>query len=170
MGKRQVAAYVITGVASLAVGAAIGTASTTEAAPTPSPTVTKTVAASASSAGEVSAPVPSASESSAPTPKGDWSPQEWARQFKAVTVKHGTAQQKAAVNHVTKLKGFDGNADDWEAWEVKIYTDYQGEEYDHDSDAELIIDALTDWQSSEKGDVGISVYNADGHEENSGEL
>ncbi|MCX5314741.1 hypothetical protein [Streptomyces sp. NBC_00154] len=160
MNKNHVAGYILTGVASLAVGAVVGTATSTEALPKPGPTVTKTIAA----------PTPSASESSAPAPKGDWSPQEWARQFKAFTVKHGTAQQKAVVNHVTKLKGFDGNADDWEAWEVKVYTDYQGEEYDHDSEAELIVDALTDWQESEKGDVSIYVYNANGDDEGSGNL
>ncbi|MFF7977240.1 hypothetical protein [Streptomyces sp. NPDC007905] len=72
---------------------------------------------------------------------------------------------------MTKLKGIDGNADGWEVQnELKIYTNYQGEAFSHDSDAELIIDALTDWQSSEQGDVSVYVYNANGADEGTGDL
>ncbi|WP_328951637.1 hypothetical protein OG778_32390 [Streptomyces sp. NBC_00184] len=166
MNKRHIVGYVLTCITSVAVGAVIGTSTSAEsatatktvAAPKPSTTVTKTVAA------------PTPSESSTPAPKGDWSPTEWARQFQAYTAKDGTAQQKSAVSHVFKMKGLDGNADDWNAWEVKIYTDYRGEEYEHSSEAELIVDALTDWQESEKRDVHVSVYNSNGADEGSGNL
>ncbi|MEU1696676.1 hypothetical protein ABZ590_36280, partial [Streptomyces hirsutus] len=133
MDKRHVAGYVITGVASLAVGAVIGTASSTEASPKPSPTVTKTVAAPAPT------PTPSEETASAPVSKGEWTPQEWASEFKAFTAKEGTAQQKAAVEHVVKIKGFDGNGEEWHANDdVKIFTDFGGSEYDHTSKAELL--------------------------------
>lgn len=119
MDKRHVAGYVLTGVVSLVVGAVTGTPGSTDASPKPSPTVTRTVAAPA--------PTPTSSEqpASAPASKGEWTPQEWSRAFKAFTSKQGTAQQKAAVGHVTKIKGFDGNDEDWDADDdVKIFTDF----------------------------------------------
>ncbi|MFD7750673.1 hypothetical protein [Streptomyces sp. NPDC059757] len=157
MNKRHVIGYAITGAASLAVGAAIGTASSTEASPKPSPAVTRTVSAPAPT------PTPSEQPANAPASKGEWTPQEWASAFKAFTSKQGTAQQKAAVGHVTKVKGFDGNDEDWDADDdVKIFTDFKGEDYDYTSQAELILDALTDWQESRDGDLNVEVLNANG--------
>ncbi|MGW7610908.1 hypothetical protein ACWGKW_27245 [Streptomyces sp. NPDC054766] len=162
MDKRYVFGYAITGAACLALGAAVGVASSTEASPKPSPTVTQTVTA------PTATPTVSTQPVSVPTSKGEWTPQEWARAFKVFTAKQGTAQQKAAVGHVVKIKGIDGNEDDWEVNDdIKIFMDLKGEDYAYTSQAELILDALTDWQESRDGDVLVEVYNANGSNQGS---
>ncbi|WP_166029234.1 hypothetical protein [Streptomyces chilikensis] len=156
MDTRHIFGYVGTGVASLALGIAIGVASVDgDAAPQTSPQAAATVAPPTREATVKAERVES-------EPKGDWTAQEWAREFKAYTKKHGTEHQKAAVAHVVKIKNIDGNDDNWWAEDVKIFTDFGGSDYDYESEAELILDALTDWQESVDGDVSVEVYNAAG--------
>ncbi|GHB76050.1 hypothetical protein GCM10010377_78080 [Streptomyces viridiviolaceus] len=159
MDKRHVVGYAVTGVAGLALGAVLGAASGTQASPKPSPAVTHTVTAPS----PTPTPTPSERPVGAPASRGEWTPQEWADAFKAFTAKRGTAQQRAAVGHVVKVKGLDGNDTDWEAADdVKIFTDFEGEDYDYTAQAELILDALTDWQESREGDLRVEVLNANG--------
>ncbi|MER5599605.1 hypothetical protein [Streptomyces sp. NPDC002265] len=152
LDRRQIPAYAMTGAVSFVLGVVITTLGSTHASPAPRPAVTRTVTAP----GE---PTPSQRPAGTLEATGDWTPQEWASAFKAFTAKHGNAHQKSAVAHVVKIKGLDGNAEDWNAPDdVGIYTDIDEDSDNSDSQARLILDALTDWQQSRDGDLSVVVY------------
>lgn len=82
-----------------------------------------------------------------------------ADQFKAFVAKNGTAAEKAAVKHVTKVQGADkqnGIADT-----ADIHTDYAGGLMGpHQGEGKLLASAFADWKTSENGLV--TVYDKDG--------
>ncbi|MGW9025076.1 hypothetical protein ACWGQ5_12745 [Streptomyces sp. NPDC055722] len=82
-----------------------------------------------------------------------------AEQFQACVAKSGTASEKAAVKHVTKVTGADKRNDILDSAEV--YTDYKGGIMSaNQGDAKLIASAFTSCYESKNGLV--SVYGADG--------
>lgn len=82
-----------------------------------------------------------------------------AEQFKACVAKSGTATEKKAVQHVTKVTGADKRNDILDAAEV--YTDFSGGLMsDSQGDAKLIASAFTSCYESKNGLV--SVYGQDG--------
>lgn len=86
-------------------------------------------------------------------------------EFKACVNRDGTPQQKAAVQHITKLTGmndWDGVRDSAKAW-----TDWTGG-IKHAADANLITSAFADCYQS--GDGRIAVYTSDGHVAGTGEF
>lgn len=82
-----------------------------------------------------------------------------ADQFKAFVAKNGTASEKAAVKHVTKVQGADkqnGIADT-----ADIHTDFSGGLMGpHQGEGKLLASAFADWKTSENGLV--TVYDKDG--------
>ncbi|MFE4423879.1 hypothetical protein [Streptomyces sp. NPDC056817] len=82
-----------------------------------------------------------------------------AEQFKACVAKSGTATEKKAVQHVTKVTGADKRNDILDSAEV--YTDFTGGLMsDNQGDAKLIASAFTSCYESKNGLV--SVYGQDG--------
>ncbi|MFD7447108.1 hypothetical protein [Streptomyces sp. NPDC059909] len=82
-----------------------------------------------------------------------------AEQFKAFVAKNGTAPEKAAVKHVTKVQGADKQNDFLDS--ASVYTDFKGGFMSEDQGkAKLIASAFADWKQSENGLV--SVYGEDG--------
>ncbi|MGA5081312.1 hypothetical protein ACPC37_27575 [Streptomyces griseoincarnatus] len=82
-----------------------------------------------------------------------------AEQFKAFVEENGTAQEKEAVSHVTKVQGADEQNDILDT--ADIYTDFTGGLMGEGSGpAKLIASAFADWKQSENGLV--TVYDADG--------
>jgi hypothetical protein len=82
-----------------------------------------------------------------------------AEQFKACVAKSGTATEKKAVQHVTKVTGADKRNDILDSAEV--YTDFTGGLIsDNQGDAKLIASAFTSCYESKNGLV--SVYGQDG--------
>ncbi|GAA4152559.1 hypothetical protein AB0N37_28705 [Streptomyces griseoincarnatus] len=80
-------------------------------------------------------------------------------QFKAFVEENGTAQEKAAVSHVTKVQGADEQNDILDT--ADIYTDFTGGLMGEGSGpAKLVASAFADWKQSENGLV--TVYDADG--------
>ncbi|MBU5942384.1 hypothetical protein ACOZDZ_32375 [Streptomyces griseoincarnatus] len=80
-------------------------------------------------------------------------------QFKAFVEENGTAQEKEAVSHVTKVQGADEQNDILDT--ADIYTDFTGGLMGEGSGpAKLIASAFADWKQSENGLV--TVYDADG--------
>lgn len=99
---------------------------------------------------------PSASPAKkAEAPKKETSPLQ---EFVACVNKSGTATEKAAVKHVTKLT----NMDDWNGIldNPKAWTDWEGG-IQHTADANLITSAFAGCYKSDNG--LITVYTADGH-------
>lgn len=77
-----------------------------------------------------------------------------ADQFKAFVKAHGTATEKAAIEHVTKVQGAEEQNDLLDAPEV--YTDYSGGLIGpHGSDGKLIASAFADWRHSKNGLVTV---------------
>ncbi|MGY5059127.1 hypothetical protein ACWDFR_34555 [Streptomyces sp. 900105755] len=86
-------------------------------------------------------------------------PKTQAEQFKACVAKSGTATEKKAVRHVTKVTGADKRNDILDSAEV--YTDFTGGLMsDNQGDAKLIASAFTSCYESKNGLV--SVYGQDG--------
>lgn len=87
-----------------------------------------------------------------------------AQQFKRYIAKHGSAQEKEAVHHVTKVQGADNKNDILDAPEV--YTDYAGDLVSADaSSGKLIASAFADWEASRGQDSKnglVTVYNKSG--------
>ncbi|MEU2328598.1 hypothetical protein ABZ581_16145 [Streptomyces althioticus] len=82
-----------------------------------------------------------------------------AEQFKAFVKENGTAQEKEAVSHVTKVQGADKQNDILDT--ADVYTDFTGGLMGEGSGpAKLIASAFADWKQSENGLV--TVYDADG--------
>ncbi|TLS40371.1 hypothetical protein FE633_41910 [Streptomyces montanus] len=82
-----------------------------------------------------------------------------ADQFKAFVNKNGTAKEKDAVSHVTKVQGADEQNDILDA--ADVYTDFTGGLLGKGTGpAKLIASAFADWKHSENGLV--TVYDADG--------
>ncbi|MFF4761174.1 hypothetical protein [Streptomyces sp. NPDC001292] len=82
-----------------------------------------------------------------------------ADQFKAFVNKNGTAKEKEAVAHVTKVQGADEQNDILDS--VDIHTDFTGGLMGKGTGpAKLIASVFADWKHSENGLV--TVYDADG--------
>lgn len=82
-----------------------------------------------------------------------------AEQFKAFVEKNGTAKEKEAVSHVTKVQGADEQNDILDA--ADVYTDFTGGMMGEGmGPAKLITSAFADWKQSDNGLV--SVYDAEG--------
>ncbi|MEU0286235.1 hypothetical protein [Streptomyces sp. NPDC006147] len=82
-----------------------------------------------------------------------------AEQFKAFVKENGTAQEKEAVAHVTKVQGADDRNDIFDT--ADVYTDFTGGIMSEGTGpAKLIASAFADWRQSENGLV--TVYDADG--------
>jgi hypothetical protein len=86
------------------------------------------------------------------------------QEFKAYVAKNGTATEKAAAGHVTKIQGADKKNDVLDT--ADIYTDYSGGMMGpHQSDGKLIASAFTDWQTSRGKDSKnglVTVYDSRG--------
>ncbi|GGX17587.1 hypothetical protein GCM10010297_43670 [Streptomyces malachitofuscus] len=82
-----------------------------------------------------------------------------AEQFKAFVQKNGTAKEKEAVSHVTKVQGADEQNNILDA--ADVYTDFTGGMLGEGmGPAKLIASAFADWKQSDNGLV--TVYDADG--------
>ncbi|MGC9494755.1 hypothetical protein [Streptomyces sp. WG7] len=82
-----------------------------------------------------------------------------AEQFKAFVQKNGTAAEKDAVSHVTKVQGADEQNDILDA--ADVYTDFTGGIMgEATGPAKLIASAFADWKQSENGLV--TIYDAEG--------
>ncbi|MFJ5560812.1 hypothetical protein ACIQCD_26245 [Streptomyces sp. NPDC093250] len=80
-------------------------------------------------------------------------------QFKAFVQKNGTAKEKEAVSHVTKVQGADEQNNILDA--ADVYTDFTGGILGEGTGpAKLIASAFADWKQSDNGLV--TVYDADG--------
>ncbi|MFC8097003.1 hypothetical protein ACH4MG_14445 [Streptomyces sp. NPDC017454] len=90
-----------------------------------------------------------------------------ADQFKAFVQKNGTAAEKDAIAHVTKVQGADEQNDILDA--ADVYTDFTGGIMGEGTGpANLIASAFADWKQSENGLV--TVYDADGELLGNGEF
>ncbi|MET7295915.1 hypothetical protein ABZS79_27920 [Streptomyces griseoloalbus] len=82
-----------------------------------------------------------------------------AEQFKAFVRKNGTAGEKEAVAHVTKVQGADEQNDILDS--ADVFTDFTGGLMGEGTGpAKLIASAFADWKQSENGLV--TVYDAEG--------
>ncbi|MFG3251461.1 hypothetical protein [Streptomyces sp. NPDC048187] len=82
-----------------------------------------------------------------------------AEQFKTFVKKNGSANERDAVSHVTKVQGADEQNDILDA--ADVYTDFTGGIMGEGTGpAKLIASAFADWKDSENGLV--TVYDADG--------
>ncbi|MFG3008548.1 hypothetical protein [Streptomyces calvus] len=82
-----------------------------------------------------------------------------AEQFKAFVQKNGTAAEKEAVSHVTKVQGADEQNDILDS--ANVYTDFTGGLMGEGTGpANLIASAFADWKQSDNGLV--TVYDAEG--------
>ncbi|MEU3659472.1 hypothetical protein AB0E77_06850 [Streptomyces sp. NPDC032940] len=90
-----------------------------------------------------------------------------ADQFKAFVQKNGTATEKQAVAHVTKIQGADEQNDILDT--ADVYTDFTGGIMGEGTGpAKLIASAFADWKDSENGLV--TVYDAEGEILGNGEF
>ncbi|MFJ8542864.1 hypothetical protein ACIRFH_12775 [Streptomyces sp. NPDC093586] len=90
-----------------------------------------------------------------------------ADQFKAFVQKNGTATEKKAVSHVTKVQGADEQNDILDT--ADVYTDFTGGIMgEGEGAAKLIASAFADWKDSENGLV--TVYDAEGELLGNGEF
>ncbi|MGW3014244.1 hypothetical protein ACWC9R_36255 [Streptomyces sp. NPDC001219] len=94
-----------------------------------------------------------------PKKKPKAAPQSSADRFKAFVGQHGSANEKAAIGHVTKVQGAEEQNDILDS--VDVYTDFTGGMFGpHQSEGKLIASAFADWKDSENGLV--TVYDAKG--------
>ncbi|MGX1758145.1 hypothetical protein ACWIG5_14730 [Streptomyces lydicus] len=94
-----------------------------------------------------------------PKEKPEAAPESPADRFKAFVVKHGSANEKAAIGHVTKVQGAEEQNDILDS--VDIYTDFTGGLLGpHQSEGKLIASAFADWKTSKNGLV--TIYDAKG--------
>ncbi|WP_406266249.1 hypothetical protein OHT93_09220 [Streptomyces sp. NBC_00191] len=103
------------------------------------------------------APVtPTEKKQPAKAPAKELSP---ADQFKAFVAKNGSAEEKAAVKHVTKVQGADDQNDIADT--ADVYTDFSGGLVGpHQGEGKLIASAFADWRTSKNGLV--TIYDKDG--------
>lgn len=99
-------------------------------------------------------------------PKED-APKSIAEEFTAYVKENGTANEKEAAGHVTKIVGADRNSDILDT--AEIHTDYTGSLMDIDSGAagngKLLASSFAEFQKSRGKDSKnglVSVYNASG--------
>lgn len=87
------------------------------------------------------------------------------QEFQACVAKGGTATEKVAVKHITKLS----NMDDWNGIldNPKAWTDWTGG-LTHSADATLIASAFADCYKSDNG--LLTVYTSDGHVAGNGQF
>ncbi|MFB7326655.1 hypothetical protein [Streptomyces sp. NPDC056190] len=91
--------------------------------------------------------------------KSDAAKGSQADQFKAFVNKNGTAKEKEAVAHVTKVQGADEQNDILDS--VDVHTDFTGGLMGKGTGpANLIASAFADWKHSKNGLV--TIYDADG--------
>ncbi|MER6650377.1 hypothetical protein ABT248_07500 [Streptomyces sp. NPDC000971] len=77
-----------------------------------------------------------------------------ADQFKAFIAKNGTAAEKDAAQHVTKVQGADGSNGILDA--ADVYTDFTGGMMGpHQGEGKLLASAFADWKDSKNGLVTI---------------
>ncbi|MFJ6571989.1 hypothetical protein ACIQNU_31760 [Streptomyces sp. NPDC091292] len=82
-----------------------------------------------------------------------------ADQFKDFVNKNGTAKEKEAAGHITKIQGADEQNDILDS--VDIYTDYTGGIMGKgQAPSQLIASSFAEWKTSKNGLV--TVYDADG--------
>ncbi|MER0478551.1 hypothetical protein ABR737_09395 [Streptomyces sp. Edi2] len=94
-----------------------------------------------------------------PEGKPKAAPESPADRFKAFVVKHGGANEKTAIGHVTKVQGAEEQNDILDS--VDIYTDFTGGMLGpHQSEGKLIASAFADWKTSKNGLV--TIYDAKG--------
>ncbi|MET9775404.1 hypothetical protein ABZ023_14285 [Streptomyces sp. NPDC006367] len=90
-----------------------------------------------------------------------------ADRFKAFVEKNGTATEKQAVSHVTKVQGADEQNDILDT--ADVYTDFTGGIMGEGTGpAKLIASAFADWKDSDNGLV--TVYDAEGEILGNGEF
>ncbi|GAO11945.1 hypothetical protein TPA0598_09_02360 [Streptomyces lydicamycinicus] len=91
--------------------------------------------------------------------KAEPAPKSPADRFKAFVAKHGSPNEKAAPEHVTKVQGADELNDILDS--VDIHTDFTGGLMGpHQSEGKLIASAFADWKESKNGLV--TVYDVKG--------
>ncbi|GAA3483267.1 hypothetical protein [Streptomyces yanii] len=96
-------------------------------------------------------PTAPAKKKEAPAPKKELSQAE---QFKAFIDKNGTAAEKAAAKHITKVQGADETNDIMDT--ADVYTDFTGGMMGpHQGEGKLLASAFADWKSSKNGLVTI---------------
>ncbi|WP_414507164.1 hypothetical protein [Streptomyces sp. NEAU-L66] len=94
-----------------------------------------------------------------PEEKPKAAPRSPADRFKAFVTKNGSANEKAAIGHVTKVQGAEEQNDILDS--VDIYTDFTGGLMGpHQSEGKLIASAFADWKDSKNGLV--TVYDVKG--------
>ncbi|WP_327329369.1 MULTISPECIES: hypothetical protein [unclassified Streptomyces] len=77
-----------------------------------------------------------------------------ADRFKAFVAENGTAAEKAAAEHVTKVQGADGSNGILDA--ADVYTDFTGGMTGpHQGEGKLLASAFADWKDSENGLVTV---------------
>ncbi|MGW7491558.1 hypothetical protein [Streptomyces sp. NPDC054786] len=94
-----------------------------------------------------------------PKVKPKAAPKSPADRFKAFVAKSGSANEKAAIGHITKVQGAEEQNDILDS--VDIYTDFTGGLLGpHQSEGKLIASAFADWKDSKNGLV--TIYDAKG--------
>jgi hypothetical protein len=84
-----------------------------------------------------------------------------ADQFKAFVNKNGTAKEKDAVSHVTKVQGADEVNDLLST--ADVYTDYTGGIMGKGTGpAKLLASAFADWKKTDNGSGLVTIYDTDG--------
>ncbi|MER7155321.1 MULTISPECIES: hypothetical protein [Streptomyces] len=100
-----------------------------------------------------------AKEDAKPAKEKPKAPASQADRFKAFVKKGGTAAEKSAIAHVTKVQGADEQNDILDS--VDVYTDFTGGLMGpHQSEGKLIASAFADWKDSKNGLV--TIYDAKG--------
>ncbi|MDC7335518.1 hypothetical protein [Streptomyces lydicus] len=100
-----------------------------------------------------------AKEDAKPAKEKPKAPASQADRFKAFVKKSGTAAEKSAIRHVTKVQGADEQNDILDS--ADVYTDFTGGLMGpHQSEGKLIASAFADWKDSKNGLV--TIYDAKG--------
>jgi hypothetical protein len=125
----------------------------------------------ASSNGDKDSSGPSKDTGSHSSQKAPAKAEDQVKEFKAYAAKHNVPSGVvAAVGHVIKIQGADGNNDILDS--ADIYTDYAGDMMSNDSaGAKLIASSFADWQKSRGKDSKnglVTVYNKSGDMLNNG--
>ncbi|MFD6276861.1 hypothetical protein ACFWFI_14985 [Streptomyces sp. NPDC060209] len=114
---------------------------------------------------DTAATAPQKQADAEPAEKADDKPAEkkqelsQADQFKAFVEKSGTAAEKAAAEHITKVQGADESNGILDA--ADVYTDFTGGLMGpHQGEGKLLASAFADWKDSENGLV--TIYDEDG--------
>lgn len=141
-----------------AIGAAFsGGSSTADTSSKPAPAASRSTSAPAE---EPPAAEPSTKKSPAEEPPAEEpKEQSQADQFKAFVEKNGTAAEKKAAKHVTRVQGADKQNNILDT--AEIHTDYTGGLLGpHGGDGKLLASMFAEWKTSENGLV--TVYDSAG--------